>query len=107
MGGLISLAAHRFHMRRIADEAEGELKASLREVQENSGRNGLLMAAGLITGEAILGILLAIPLALWEGRNKIAESFQNATGLEEPLALPGLLLLGVVLIVLYRTARGR
>jgi uncharacterized oligopeptide transporter (OPT) family protein len=107
VGGLISFAANRFHMRRIASEAEGELKASMREVQENSGRNGLLMAAGLITGEAILGILLAIPLALWEGRNKIAESFQNATGLEEPLTFPGLLLLGVVLIVLYRTARGR
>ncbi|MHC4415334.1 MAG: OPT family oligopeptide transporter [Planctomycetota bacterium] len=106
-GGLISLAAHRFHMRRIAGEAEGELKSSLREAKTTAERTGLLMAAGLITGEALLGILLAIPLAIWEGENRIAAKVGQWTGLEEPLSWPGVVLLAVVLFVLYRVARGR
>ena len=34
-GGLIAFAANRFHLRRIANEADGELKSSLREAQTN------------------------------------------------------------------------
>jgi uncharacterized oligopeptide transporter (OPT) family protein len=96
LGGLVSLAAHRYHVRR----------ASLPEVKSAGERNGLLLAAGLITGEAMLGILLAIPLAIWEGENRIAESFGGWTGLEDPLWWPGLVLLGFVVAVLYRIARG-
>ncbi|MEE8460425.1 MAG: oligopeptide transporter, OPT family, partial [Phycisphaerales bacterium] len=51
-GGLISLAARRWHMRRIAAEAEGELQMSLTEARDAGMRRGLLFAAGLITGEA-------------------------------------------------------
>jgi len=105
VGGLVSFAAHRFHMRRISREAEGELKNSLMETKKRSERNGLLMAAGLITGEALLGILLAIPLAAWQGQNKIAEWFNTTTGLEN-LWWPGLALLAVIIIWLYRVARG-
>jgi putative OPT family oligopeptide transporter len=96
-GGLISLAAHRYHVRR----------SSPAEIKETAARNGLLLAAGLITGEAMLGILLAIPLAIWEGENKIADTFGGWTGLEDPLWWPGLILLGVVLAILYRVARGK
>ncbi|MHC4901174.1 MAG: OPT family oligopeptide transporter [Planctomycetota bacterium] len=95
-GGLISLAAHRYHVRR----------SSPAEVKDTAARNGLLLAAGLITGEAMLGILLAIPLAIWEGENRIADTFGDWTGLEEPLWWPGLIMLGFVLAVLYRVARG-
>jgi uncharacterized oligopeptide transporter (OPT) family protein len=95
-GGLISLAAHRYHVRR----------SSPAEVKDTAARNGLLLAAGLITGEAMLGILLAIPLAIWEGENRIAETFGGWTGLEDPLWWPGLILLGFVLGALYRVARG-
>ena len=67
---------------------------------------GLLMAAGLITGEAMLGILLAIPLAAWQGQNRIAEWFVGMTGMED-LTWPGLVLLVLLMGLLYRVARGR
>ena len=31
---------------------------------EGSSRNGLLFASGLITGEALMGILMAIPIVI-------------------------------------------
>ena len=60
---------------------------------------GVLLAAGLITGEAILGILLAIPRALNEGRNPLAL-------LPEELVptWPGLVILAGVVALLYRSA---
>ncbi len=52
-GGLIAHAARRFaHRRRGAEEAEAGL------------RPGMLFAAGLITGEALLGIVLAVPIVM-------------------------------------------
>jgi hypothetical protein len=60
---------------------------------------GMLFAAGLITGEALLGILLALPIVI--------------TGDTEFMALPadwrmnsiiGLAVIGVVAALLYRTA---
>ena len=91
-------------MRRIANEAEGELKMSLREAKDDGARRGLLLAAGLITGEAILGILLAIPLAAWQGDNKIATWFANATGVTEPYHWPGLVILFAVMMLVYYVA---
>lgn len=105
-GGLIALAASRFHRRRLTTAAEDD-RPRLAESRAAGERNGLLLAAGLITGEAVLGILLAIPLAAWEGENKIALTFARWTGLGEPLTWPGVLLLGIVVYVLYRVARGR
>jgi len=104
LGGLISLAAHRFHMRRVAFEASGELKSSLMEAKRAGERNGLLLAAGLITGEALLGILLAMPLAYWEGKNKFAEWFAGVTGHTDPWHWPGIVLLIGVMALLFRTA---
>jgi putative OPT family oligopeptide transporter len=49
VGGIVALLAGRALARRGADAA--------------SGQSGLLFASGLITGEAIVGILLAIPFA--------------------------------------------
>ncbi|MHC5113441.1 MAG: OPT/YSL family transporter, partial [Planctomycetota bacterium] len=104
LGGLISWGAHRFHMRRIAEEASGELKSSLQEAKRAGERAGLLLAAGLITGEALLGILLAIPLAYWEGENKFAMWFEELTGHAEPWHWPGMVLLLVVMGMLFTTA---
>ncbi|NQY92170.1 MAG: oligopeptide transporter, OPT family [Deltaproteobacteria bacterium] len=99
-GGLISLAANRFHARRIANEAEGELQMSLMEARGSSLRRGLLFAAGLITGEAVLGILLAIPIVMFSGNNPIdLESFQASPW-------PGVILLLAVMGMLYALARG-
>jgi putative OPT family oligopeptide transporter len=85
LGGLLSWATKRF----LGADAARE-------------RRGTLMAAGLITGEAILAILIAIPLAAWEGNNRLAEGFARATGIAEALRWPGLVLVGVVLVALAR-----
>ncbi|MCP3905266.1 MAG: hypothetical protein GY715_16695, partial [Planctomycetes bacterium] len=104
LGGLVSWVAHRFHMRHIAAEAAGELKSSLQEAKKAGERNGLLLAAGLITGEALLGILLAIPLAWWEGENKLADWYAAISGMTEPWHWPGLVLLIFVMAMLLWTA---
>jgi putative OPT family oligopeptide transporter len=70
-------------------------------------RRGTLMAAGLITGEAILAILIAIPLAAWEGNNRMAEGFARATGLGEAMHWPGLALVAVVLVALARAVAAK
>jgi putative OPT family oligopeptide transporter len=56
LGGLVAHVAERARRRR-ADSAAAE----------RGERNGLLLAAGLITGEALAGILIAVPI-VWSGR---------------------------------------
>jgi uncharacterized oligopeptide transporter (OPT) family protein len=84
LGGLL---AH-FAARRNA--AEG--------VAAVAGRNGVLFAAGLITGEALVGILMAVPIVIWSDPDVIAL----------PFALPtvvGLAIVAAVAVALYRAAR--
>ena len=81
VGGLISVAVARFHKRNNSDTA----------AKEAAERRGLLMASGLITGEAIMGILVAIPIVILKQR-----------GIEMPLwegKIPFGGLIGVVLLV--------
>lgn len=90
IGGLISTAVARYHKRNNSDEA----------AREGAERRGLLMASGLITGEAIMGILVAIPIVilkqydiempLWEGVIPFG-------------GLIGVILLAFVVFWLYRT----
>jgi len=70
-------------------------------------RRGLLFAAGLITGEALMGIMLALPIAL--------AALWPALG-ADPLTLyqsppfggwPGLVIMAMVGAALYRMASGR
>jgi len=89
-GGLISLAIKRYHKSRNSDSQEVEA----------SDRRGLLMASGLITGEALMGILVAIPIVIFKQFD-----------IELPLidSMPGGGILGAFLMVgvifwLYRTA---
>lgn len=58
--------------------------------------NGLLFAAGLITGEALIGILIAIPIVISNDPNVLAFAgdFSNSI-------IPGILLLLFVLIAIY------
>lgn len=58
VGGLVAWAVRR-HVLGHPGEASDELEARY----ERMARNGLLFSSGLITGEAIVGILLAIPFA--------------------------------------------
>jgi putative OPT family oligopeptide transporter len=69
------------------------------EAAERAGRNGMLFAAGLITGEALMGIFIAIPIV--------------TSGRADVLALPeglqfggwlGLAIVGWLALSLYRTA---
>jgi len=100
-GGLIAWAVDRFHLRRDPDEAEGELQSSMMSLRDAGQRRGLLLAAGLITGEAVLGILLAIPIVANEGVNPLA------VGLERVPTWPGVVLLAGVAYLLYHTATRR
>ena len=83
LGGLVAWAAGRALRRR------GHA--------ENPEQPGILFAAGLITGEALLGILLAVPIVLKGGKNPL----DLKAG---PFAWPGVLLVLSVLYVLYRIA---
>lgn len=79
IGGLISYFAQRSLKKKIANETP--------EVKEQSiamgERRGLLFCAGLIAGDALLGIVLAIPFATYQSTDILAivgESFsQTAT----------------------------
>jgi putative OPT family oligopeptide transporter len=72
--------------------------------REEPSRRGLLFAAGLITGEALMGILLAMPIgvaALWPGLN--ADPFTLFD--QPPLGgWPGLVIVMMVGAALYRLA---
>jgi len=91
VGGLISLAVAKYHKRNKSDAP----------AMEGSERRGLLMASGLITGEAIMGILVAIPIVILKQRD-----------IEMPLwegVVPFGGLIGVILLIfvafwLYRVA---
>jgi hypothetical protein len=84
----------------LAHVVERGLGASAQtEEGERLKRNGLLFAAGLITGEALMGIVIAIPIV--------------ASGRADVLALPetlqfgdwfGLVVVGLLAVWLYRTA---
>jgi putative OPT family oligopeptide transporter len=80
------------------------LARSAAEQGEDQSRRGLLFSAGLITGEALMGILLALPIALaalWPGL-----SSDPFTVFERPPfgGWPGLLIVTIVGAVLYRIA---
>jgi putative OPT family oligopeptide transporter len=63
-------------------------------------RSGLLAAAGFITGEALLGIGLAVPVAIQHDEKAIA----LAGGQYGDLKLPALLFVGLVMVLLYKLA---
>lgn len=68
-GGLIAL---------LANKAVGKGAA------EESGKSGLLFASGLITGEALIGIFLAIPVAIYQSSDVLAiveNPFSSGLGL--------------------------
>lgn len=88
IGGVIAELAHR-----IAPQGEG------------SGNGGLLFAAGLVTGEALMGILLALPIAFssfWPSLGSDPFKLFEAPPLG---AWPGLIAVAGVAWMLYRVAR--
>jgi threonine/homoserine/homoserine lactone efflux protein len=92
LGGLLHHLVDRHLKRRGADAA----------ALERHHRKGLLFAAGMITGEALMGIAIAIPIV--------------SSGSAEVLALPealrfgewlGLLVVAGLALLLWRSASGR
>ena len=92
VGGLVALFASRYANRNKANGKPDHATALGR-----SERAGLLFASGLITGEALIGILLAIPIVIWE-RNVFD------LGISLP-SLVGLLILIGVCFMLYRATK--
>jgi len=89
LGGLI---AH-FAQRALADRPV--------EVRERGMRLGMLTAAGLITGEALLGILLAVPIVVSGKPDVLAVS-------DEPFGgIPGLIIVAAIAFWMYRSAARR
>jgi putative OPT family oligopeptide transporter len=88
LGGLIAFFAERWHQRNnTADGGVGSM------------RNGMLFAAGLITGEALIGIFMALPIVISGSSDILAVAAQPFHG------KPGLLALGILAYLLYRIAR--
>ncbi len=109
-GGLIHYAVKRYHTK----------KNTGKEQVEESGRNGLLFASGLITGEALMGILLAVPIILLKGIDvelpywyidDVVVNLLSVFGISLPFKPPVGAVLGIALLLgvvywLYRTALG-
>jgi uncharacterized oligopeptide transporter (OPT) family protein len=94
IGGLVSLAVKRYHNRRQSDA--GEVEAS--------DRRGLLMASGLITGEALMGILVAIPIVVLKQFDIDLPIVEHFTGEIMPFGgVVGIVLLAFVTLWLYVT----
>lgn len=89
IGGLIAKAAE--GVRHRLDDLER---------RERHRRHGLLVAAGLITGEALAGILMAIPIVMTGDREVLALAQAPWGG------LPGLVVVGIIAWGLYRAACG-
>lgn len=97
-GGIIHWAVQGFNKRR----------ATAREQIEQSGRNGLLFASGLITGEALMGILLAIPIVILKQYEIDLPIIKHFWGETMPFGgwFGAVLLIGVA-YWLYRIALGK
>jgi uncharacterized oligopeptide transporter (OPT) family protein len=90
IGGLVALLANR-----------GRARSEI----ENLGGGGMLFAAGIIAGESLTGVLLAIPIVL-SGRADIMALPRSWQLAESGAMLLGLALFAAVTIMLYRVARG-
>lgn len=95
LGGIIAwLTGRKFaHARTIAS---GTDKDRIQNVRTTGERRGLLFAAGLITGEALVGILMAIPIVIY-GSSEVLAFF----GVHN-FWIIGIFLLLVVMFFLYR-----
>ena len=91
-GGLIHQALKSYNKKRNSHTEE----------VEGSSRSGLLFASGLITGEALMGILMAIPIVILAKKDISLPLWEMPMG-----SLVGIALLVGVAYWLYRTARGK
>lgn len=65
------------------------------QVQKRREGNGLLVASGLITGEALMGVLVAIAAVVWQGSIPLIDGFMGA-------GILGFVALVAVCVYLYK-----
>lgn len=65
-------------------------------------RHGLLFAAGLITGEALVGILMAVPIVIYENADVLAVNESLRMG-----SIAGIVVIAAVVLWLYRVSAAR
>jgi len=95
-GGLLKMMIDRYQKRKQMNE----------EQKGNAERTGLLFASGLITGEALVGILLAIPIILMEDVRALAlVSEETSKNWGTWMAIPGVILMIFIIIWFYFTSR--
>lgn len=99
VGGLVAWAAGRVY-RRAGVGGDARMQASLAAAKETGDRYGLLFAAGLITGEALVGILLAVPIVV-AGRPDVLALWGQFIS-----PWPGVALLMLVMFLMYKAAVG-
>lgn len=103
IGGMVAYFVDRYM--RSQKENLGEAYEAERE---KSSRRGLLFSSGLITGEALVGILLAIPFALFESTDVLRLPFESiglsGSALSSLTYLLGLAAFGFFTFWLYRVA---
>lgn len=98
LGGLVAwVAARHFNKVRASTQDPG-LTEQAHETEKVGARHGLLFAAGLITGEALVGIGMAIPIVVAGDADVFA--FWGA----HDSTVPGLVLLALVIFALYKVA---
>ena len=102
LGGILAWLAGRKFLGKIA-AAEGEEKSSLEEKKITGERHGLLFAAGLITGEALVGILMAIPIVI-SGRGDVLAIFGVHPWIGANWNYIGMAILAGVMFWLYKVA---
>jgi uncharacterized oligopeptide transporter (OPT) family protein len=90
-GGLLNLLLKRLNRK----------KGAAKEAVDTCNRRGLLFASGLITGEALVGIAIAIPIVISARANVLAV-------LDKPIgSWPAVLLLVAIGYWLYRVASAK
>ena len=94
-GGVIHQLLKNYHERR----------GTAKDAVETANRHGLLFASGLITGEALIGILLAIPIVITKNPDVLAV-FGEPLG-HWPSIILGIILLTVVAYWMYITGRAK
>ena len=97
LGGILAWTAERA-LRKNEKTVPEDKKEAAAEKTKSGLRNGLLFSAGLITGEALVGILMAIPIVIYE-RNDVLAFFGVHSW-----NIIGIALLAIVMFGLYKTS---
>jgi putative OPT family oligopeptide transporter len=102
LGGLLAW----FCERKLAAAAAHDATMTVEDA-ERIGRKGMLFAAGAITGEALMGIIIAGPIVYYESAEALALPAKYRLGEMAAGEWVGLAVLALIAWWLYRTATSR